>query len=761
MNKLSRTALEAIIKSIPAGVVVIEKDLGKVSYVNDRAIQIYGVDPRAPDLPDGIAQLVKPLTLKGDVYPPEQLPANRALLTGKAAKDTFIIQRPDGSKIVVSSSAVPLRNEMGEVFAAVGIFDDVTEHKQAEEALTKNEARYRSYIEVTGQLGWTTNPEGQVIEDMPSWRNFTGQTYDEIKGSGWSKALHPGDLENTLTIWRQATQEKGKYETEYRIRRKDGTYRLFMARGVPVFGTDGTIREWVGTCIDITDRKNAENILREQALVISSVSDAIFSTDASFVIKSWNKAAESIFGWSAAEAIGKPSTELFNAKYPTLDGTTREQALEQIMKKGFWKGEIIYQRKDGSPIPVSASASLVKKNSAAVGMVAVLHDVSTRMKREEVLKENRNDLNRAQAVAKTGSWRMDVQNNILLWSDENHKIFGVPKGTPLTYETFLSAVHPLDREYVDKKWKAALLGEPYDVEHRIIADGKVKWVREKVELEVDKDGILLGGFGTTQEITDLVEMREKLEFYSKNLEKLVEEKTKQLKDSERLAGIGATAGMVGHDIRNPLQAITCDVYLAKSDLSAMPEGEEKQNLQESLTSIEKNVEYINKIVQDLQDYARPLSPVPKEIDLETVFDDVLVKKAIPKGIKVTRKVEAGAEKVVGDSDMLKRILENLTNNAVQAMPNGGKLTVRASREEKDLVITVEDTGVGIPEDTKSRLFTPLFTTKSKGQGFGLVVVKRMTEALGGTITFESEVGKGTKFIVRLPPKEINGKWVFK
>jgi signal transduction histidine kinase len=184
----------------------------------------------------------------------------------------------------------------------------------------------------------------------------------------------------------------------------------------------------------------------------------------------------------------------------------------------------------------------------------------------------------------------------------------------------------------------------------------------------------------------------------------------------------------------------------------MPEGEEKQNLQESLIGIERNVEYINKIVQDLQDYARPLAPAAKEIDVEAVFNDVLVKKAIPKGIKVSRKVEVGAEKIVSDHDLLKRILANLTNNAVQAMPDGGKLIIRARREEKDYVITVEDTGVGIPEDAKSRLFTPLFTTKSKGQGFGLVVVKRITEALGGTIDFESEVGKGTKFIVRLPPQ---------
>ena len=105
---------------------------------------------------------------------------------------------------------------------------------------------------------------------------------------------------------------------------------------------------------------------------------------------------------------------------------------------------------------------------------------------------------------------------------------------------------------------------------------------------------------------------------------------------------------------------------------------------------------------------------------------------------------------MADSDILKRILGNLVTNAVQAMPDGGKLSIQAYKEANDSVITVADTGVGIPEEAKEKLFTPLFTTKSKGQGFGLAVVKRMTEALGGTVTFESEEGKGTKFILRFP-----------
>ena len=245
-------------------------------------------------------------------------------------------------------------------------------------------------------------------------------------------------------------------------------------------------------------------------------------------------------------------------------------------------------------------------------------------------------------------------------------------------------------------------------------------------------------------------METKLENYTRNLEGLVEERTKQLRDSERLAAIGATAGMVGHDIRNPLQAITSDVYLAKTELAETQDSEEKKNALESLCEIEKNIDYINKIVQDLQDYARPLNPQTEESDIKTIIEKFLTKNGLPKNVKVTVKVEDEARKINADSYYLTRIVYNLVTNSVQAMPKGGKLTIHAYREENLFIITVKDTGVGIPKEIHGKMFTPMFTTKSKGQGFGLPVVKRMTESLGGTVTFESQEGKGTTFTVRLP-----------
>jgi signal transduction histidine kinase len=237
------------------------------------------------------------------------------------------------------------------------------------------------------------------------------------------------------------------------------------------------------------------------------------------------------------------------------------------------------------------------------------------------------------------------------------------------------------------------------------------------------------------------------------MESLAEERARKLKDVERLATIGATAGMVGHDIRNPLQAITSDLYLVKSQLDSMPQGNEKDLVIESLDGIEKNIDYINKIVADLQDFAKPLNPHAEETDLKFIIDDLLKKNDLPENVKVTVKVAPDAKKVMADSSYITRIMYNLVTNAVQAMPKGGNLTIHAYKEVNDAVITVKDTGVGIPENVRSKLFTPMFTTKSKGQGFGLAVIKRMTEALGGTVTFVSEEGKGTTFIVSLPLKK--------
>ena len=241
-----------------------------------------------------------------------------------------------------------------------------------------------------------------------------------------------------------------------------------------------------------------------------------------------------------------------------------------------------------------------------------------------------------------------------------------------------------------------------------------------------------------------------LEEYASQMEELAEQRAQQLKNSERLAAIGQTAGMVGHDIRNPLQAITGDIYLIKQELDTMPEGENKQAVFESIDAINENLTYIDKIISDLQDYTRPLRPSIQDANLSELIEGTILTINIPKRIELITEIHDNSKAIKTDVAYLRRILTNLITNAVQAMPNEGKLSVQANKKKDKIIICVADSGVGIPDDVKTKLFTPLFTTKSKGQGLGLAVVKRLVEALKGEITFESQPNKGTKFIVELP-----------
>jgi PAS domain S-box-containing protein len=298
----------------------------------------------------------------------------------------------------------------------------------------------------------------------------------------------------------------------------------------------------------------------------------------------------------------------------------------------------------------------------------------------------------------------------------------------------------------------ALNGEKIFNDEAIIerADGSRILVASTSAPLTDAKGEIIGSVAIFEDITEKRELEDKLDLHMKHLEKLVSQQVEQLKNAERLSAIGQTAGMIGHDIRNPLQSLWNETYLAKKDIDHLPESEVKNSLKEGISSMEEYLTFIDKIVADLQDFAKTPKPTLEQVAVEKIIREVITDMDIPKTIQVSLLLEDGSLALNTDPTYVKRILTNLISNAIQAMANGGIVSVKVKRTVDKALLTVEDTGQGIPFEVRDKIFMPLVTTKAKGQGFGLAIVKKLAEALNGKVTFESEIGKGTRFNIELP-----------
>ena len=247
----------------------------------------------------------------------------------------------------------------------------------------------------------------------------------------------------------------------------------------------------------------------------------------------------------------------------------------------------------------------------------------------------------------------------------------------------------------------------------------------------DENGSVTGRIGVVRDITE----RKKLE--------------SRLIEAQRLAAIGETTAMVGHDLRNPLQAMKGAVYLVKR-LTASEKAEDKKGAIDLLNTLDDTVGYMDKIVSDLQDYSRPVGADLVGTSLPDLVRASVAGVKIPGNIRVTEDFQDGVSNLMLDPVLLRRVLTNLLMNAVQAMPDGGHLTISARDVQDMIVVTVQDTGLGIPAENLAEVFNPFFTTKAQGQGLGLAVCKRLIEAQGGTIEVASEVRKGTAFTLKIP-----------
>lgn len=255
-----------------------------------------------------------------------------------------------------------------------------------------------------------------------------------------------------------------------------------------------------------------------------------------------------------------------------------------------------------------------------------------------------------------------------------------------------------------------------------------------------------------QLIQQLNKAKNQIREYANQLELKVKERTEELIEAqnklvktERLAAIGEVAAMVGHDLRNPLTGIAGASYYLKTKLGSKADDKTR----EMFELIEKDIEYSNKIINDLLDYSREM-----QLELRTITPQELVKEAIttikiPENIKISNQAKTEPWIKV-DIRKMQRVFINIIKNAADAMPNGGKLTIETNTSKHSLQIAFTDTGLGMSKEIQKKLWSPFFTTKAKGMGLGLAICKRIVEAHKGKISLKSNVGKGTKFMIIVP-----------
>ncbi|HWI59849.1 MAG TPA: CHASE domain-containing protein, partial [Bacillota bacterium] len=354
------------------------------------------------------------------------------------------------------------------------------------------------------------------------------------------------------------------------------------------------------------------------------------------------------------------------------------------------------------------------------------------------LGQSEEDLKHAQAVAHTGSWRLDIQRNELLWSDETYRIFGISKGTPLTYETFLNRILPEDRAAVDQAWQAALQGAPYDIEHRIRVQDTVKWVRERAVLEASAQGQLIGGFGTVQDITErkaveemLRQTRDAVARANAELERRVQERTRSLEEATKL--LNDFCYSIAHDLKAPIRAQVsfAQILLTKSGRQLGPEG--RHYAERIVEAASRQGQLVSDLLahMSLGRADLPLEPVPLAKALALAQTDLRLEI---EQRHARLHIAELAQPVLANPASLHLVLLNLLSNALKFVPRGSRPEIKVWAEEVQregvrseerptaelrsqetlnsqrstrnsfVRLWVEDNGIGIPLEQREKLF---------------------------------------------------------
>jgi len=543
---------------------------------------------------------------------------------------------------------------------------------------------------------------------------------------------------------------------ETMIERPDGSRIILRVNIDPLYDINGRLCGAINVFEDVTDWKRAEQASRRLAAIVESSEDAIVSKDLNGIITSWNQAAERLFGYRAEEVIGKPVTLLIPP-----ERQDEEPAILARIRRGepVDHYETVRRRKDGCQLDISLTVSPIRDAQGnIVGASKIARDITRRKRVEVALRESEQRLRLATQTGKLGVWDWDIVTNGICWSDSLYAIHGVrPDQFNGTAEGFVALVHPEDQGLVSEAIQRALDSDvPYELEFRAVRpDGAVVWLFTNAA--VLRDGRRpVRMLGATMDITERKRAEEALRQNEEKLREQAQELEQQLIMSGRLVSLGEVTASMAHEFNNPLGII---MGFVEDMLSST--GPADPNYR-ALQIIDEESKRCRQIVRDLMEYARPRSTEFCSTSITDAIEktlELVENRLYKQKVTVEKTLEPDLPRIQADSPQLEQVLVNLYLNAIDAMPEGGKLRVEARMAQSDgsapiVVITVADTGFGIAETDLAKIFQPFFTAKKRrGIGLGLPICQRIVKNHGGRIEVESQPGTGSKFKIYLPSEQ--------
>ncbi len=774
-----REWLRVTLTSIGDAVIATDAE-GRVSFINPVAESLTGWKAEAAiDRP--IAEVFRIVNEQTGQAMKE--PVARVLRDGRKvelANHTALVTKK-GHLVPVEDSAAPILDAAGQVIGAVLVFYDVTAKRRSEQKLKASEAKLRSIFQASPVgIGVVSDRMFQDVNER--FCELTGYSREELTGKS-ARIVYASDedFEYVGSEKYRQIKEGGTGTVETRMQRKDGRIINIILGSTPLDEND-LAAGVTFTALDITERKKAEENLCQRTAVLEGI-NRIFQkaltcrTEEELgrmcleVAEEVTSSRFSVIGELDSEgrfydiAISNPGTDACRMIDPLKHAASDEGMnipglYGTILRagKGFYTNHpSLHPDSTGIPeghIPLQSFLGVpLIHDGKIIGIIGVANrkggyrgdDLSALemlapsvvqalfyKRANRALSESEEDLKRGQAVSQTGTWRLDIRRNKLHWSEEVYRIFGVPIGTSLTYETFLSNVHPDDRQFVDQQWMSALKGHPYDVEHRIVVGGQIKWVREKAELEFDDRGAFKGGFGTSQDIT--------------------ERKHDQMALSESNQELNEYAYALTHNLKAPFRAVQNYAGFLTEDLADRLEDEPKQYLE----GIKKAIIQAADQFADLESLYRVRNyPVDSEaFELAELLHEM---QAIFQN-------DSGREIVIAPKLLILNCCKFLLRQTLLNLIENGFKYNRSDIKKVEVgwqpgagtrfEIFVRDNGIGIEpkyNDHIFGIFKRLHTNREyEGSGIGLAIVKRAVQNIDGEIRVESAVGKGSTFYVNLP-----------